>query len=146
MITLYIITLSFYLSLLDDYDEYKSIHVYISSYLSIPTSFFTTLSLSKSIYLSTTGCSFNIVFFSNSRNIATSPSPALGCYYWLYKKLPEPIGVTVHSYCVRSFESRDVGEGGVAVNFEKKQIFSWTPCCIDRGMMMLEWLTAKAQH
>ena len=32
----------------------------------------------------TTGCSLNIVFFSkNSLKFATSPSPALGCY-WLY--------------------------------------------------------------
>ena len=35
-----------------------------------------------------TGCSSNIVFFSeNPRKFATSPSPALGCY-WLYKKFP----------------------------------------------------------
>ena len=35
-----------------------------------------------------TGCSLNIVFLSkNSRKFATSPSPALGCY-WSYKKLP----------------------------------------------------------
>ena len=35
-----------------------------------------------------TGCSLTIVFFSeNSRKIATSPSPAL-CCYWSYKKLP----------------------------------------------------------
>ena len=34
-----------------------------------------------------TGCSLNIVFFpKNSRKFATSPSPALGCY-WLYKKI-----------------------------------------------------------
>ena len=33
-----------------------------------------------------TGCSSNIVFFSkNFHYLATSPSPALGCY-WLYKK------------------------------------------------------------
>ena len=33
------------------------------------------------------GCSLNIVFFSkNSRKFATSPSPALDCY-WLFKKL-----------------------------------------------------------
>ena len=38
--------------------------------------------------LAYTGRSLNIVFFSkNSRKFATSPSPALGCY-WLYKKLP----------------------------------------------------------
>ena len=35
-----------------------------------------------------TGCSLNIEFFpKNSRKFATSPSPALGCY-WSYKKLP----------------------------------------------------------
>ena len=28
-----------------------------------------------------------VFFFKNSRKFATSPSPALGCY-WLYKKLP----------------------------------------------------------
>ena len=35
-----------------------------------------------------------------------------------------PIGVTVHSHCVESFEKTysDVGEGGVAVNCEKKTI------------------------
>ena len=33
-----------------------------------------------------TGISLNIVFFSkNSRKFASSPSPAIGCYYWLYK-------------------------------------------------------------
>ena len=36
------------------------------------------------------------------RKFATSPSAALGCY-WLYKNY-QPIGVTVHSYCVESFE------------------------------------------
>ena len=44
----------------------------------------------------------------------------LGCY-WLYNNY-QPIGVTVHSHCVKSFEgsySSDVGEGGVAVNCEK---------------------------
>ena len=50
-----------------------------------------------------TGCSLNIVFFSkNSRKFATSPSQALGCYM-LYKNY-QPIGVTVHSHCVESFE------------------------------------------
>ena len=43
------------------------------------------------------------MFFSkNSRKFATSPSPALDCY-WLYKNY-QPIGVTVHSHCVESFE------------------------------------------
>ena len=37
---------------------------------------------------SSTGCSLNIVFFCQDfLKFATSPSPALGCY-WLYKKLP----------------------------------------------------------
>ena len=41
-------------------------------------------------------------FFSkNSRKFATSPSPALGCY-WLYKKLPANRRVQLH--CVESFE------------------------------------------
>ena len=50
-----------------------------------------------------TECSLHIVFFSkNSGKFATSPSPALGCY-WLYKNY-QPIGVTVHLYCVEIFE------------------------------------------
>ena len=68
-----------------------------------------------------TGCSLNIVFFpKNSLKFPTSPSLALVCY-WLYKK-GQPIGATVHSHCVENFEGllqRYVGEGGVAVNFEK---------------------------
>ena len=54
-------------------------------------------------------------FFKNSRKFATSPSPALGCF-WLYKKL-KPIGVTVHSHFVIALKVsyNDVGEGGVAV-------------------------------
>ena len=50
-----------------------------------------------------TGCSLNIVFFpKNCRKFATPPSSAL-CCYWLYKNC-QPIGVTVHSHCVESFE------------------------------------------
>ena len=48
--------------------------------------------------------------------------PTIGC-----TKSYEPIGVTVHLHCVKSFEgvnSSDVGEGSVAVNCEKKHIFS----------------------
>ena len=44
-------------------------------------------------------------FSKNSRKIATSPSPALDCY-WLYKN-HQPIEVTVHAvllHCVESFE------------------------------------------
>ena len=64
------------------------------------------------------------VFFKNSRKFATSPSPALGCY-WLYNKNYQPKGVTVHSHCVESSEVSytDVGEGGVAVNCEKTHFF-----------------------
>ena len=44
-----------------------------------------------------------LFFFSkNSRKFATSPSPALDCY-WLHKNY-QPIGVTVHSYYVESSE------------------------------------------
>ena len=47
-------------------------------------------------------------------------SAAVGC-----TKNYQPIGVTVHSHCVESFEGifSDVGEGGVAVNCEKTQFF-----------------------
>jgi len=49
-----------------------------------------------------TGCSLNIVFFPRISN-------------W---------SVPVHSHCVESFEGLfDVGEGWVAVNFEKTQFF-----------------------
>ena len=41
-------------------------------------------------------------FFKNSRKFATTPSTARGCY-WLYKNY-QPIGVTVHSHCVESFD------------------------------------------
>ena len=44
-------------------------------------------------------------------------SAAIGC-----TKNCQPIGVTVHTHCVESFEglfNSDVGEGGVAVNCEK---------------------------
>ena len=53
-------------------------------------------------------CSLNIVFF----------------FPRILKSLP--IGATVHSHCVESFEGllkRNAGEGGVAVNCEKTQFF-----------------------
>ena len=78
----------------------------------------------RSLLLFDTGCPLNIVFFSkNSRKFATSPSPALGCY-WLYKNY-QPIGVAVHSHCVRALKVSysDVGKGGVAENCEKTQFF-----------------------
>ena len=52
-------------------------------------------------------------------------SAAIGC-----TKNCRPIGVTVHSHCVESFEKNysDVGEeGGVAVNCEKNTIFPEHP-------------------
>ena len=64
------------------------------------------------------------VFSKNSRKFATSPTPALGCY-WFYKNY-QPMGVALHSRCVESFEGllqQYVGEGGVAVNCEKTQFF-----------------------
>ena len=69
-----------------------------------------------------TGCSLNIVYFF-PRILESLPllprqhSAAIGC-----TKKYQPIGVTVHSHCVESFEGisySDVGEGGVAVNCEK---------------------------
>ena len=41
----------------------------------------------------------------------------------------QPIGVTVHSHCIESFEGlySDVGEGGVTVNCEKNTIFPEHP-------------------
>ena len=51
----------------------------------------------------TTGCSYNIVFFQ--RILESSPprprqhSTAIGC-----TKIYQPLGVTVHSHCVESFE------------------------------------------
>ena len=74
-----------------------------------------------------------MVFFSkNSRKFATSPSPALN-YYWLYKNY-QPIRVTVHLHSVESFEGllqRCIGEGGVAVNSEKKTHFFLNTVSID---------------
>ena len=57
-------------------------------------------------------------FPKNSRKFSTSLSPAIGC-----TKNEQPIGVTVHSHFVES----DVGEGGVAVNFEKNKILPEYP-------------------
>ena len=62
-------------------------------------------------------------FFSkNSRKCAASPSPALGCY-WSYKKLPankSDIRIALRAFMV---SYSDVGDGGVAVNCEKKTHF-----------------------
>ena len=61
------------------------------------------------------------VFFSRIlESLPTLPrqhSTSIGC-----KKNYQPIGLTVHSHCVQSFENllqRYVGEGGIAVNCEK---------------------------
>ena len=98
----------------------------ILDFLAIWFGYYTSPSLYKINYIflnrvaRSTGCSLNIVFFSkNSRKFATSPSPALGCY-WLYKNY-QPIGVAVHSHCVRALKVSysDVGKGGVAENCEK---------------------------
>ena len=47
----------------------------------------------------------------------------------LVQKINQPIGVTVRRISLRALEvsHRDVGEGGVAVNFEETKT-SWTPC------------------
>ena len=59
------------------------------------------------------------VFPENSRKFATSPSPALGCY-WLYKILPAN-----GSDCTLALKVSysDEGEGGVAGNCEKTPFF-----------------------
>ena len=86
--------------------------------------FFSTLLNDLLVCHKCTGCSLDIVFFSNnSQKFATSSFPALGCY-WLYKNY-QPIGVAVHSHCVRALKVSysDVGKGGVAENCEKTQFF-----------------------
>ena len=67
-----------------------------------------------------TGCSLNIDFFPKILEIfpplPRQHSAVVGC-----TKIDQPIGVTVHSHCLESFEVSysDVGEGGVAVNCKK---------------------------
>jgi len=81
------------------------------------------------VKLSATGCSLNIVFFpKNSRKFATSPSPALGCY-WLYKKLPanwSDCTLALRWELWRSFTAMKAREW-LQRNL-KKHNFSWTPC------------------
>ena len=77
------------------------------------------------IHLFYTGCSLNIVFFSKRILESLLPLPrqhsaAIGC-----TKNYQPIDETVHWHCVESYS--DVGEGGVAVNCEKKKTFSEHP-------------------
>ena len=74
-------------------------------------------------------CSLNIVVFFSRILESLSPLPrqhsaAIGC-----TKSYQPIGVTVHSNCVESFEVSysDVIEGAAAVNCEKSSIFSEHP-------------------
>ena len=72
-----------------------------------------------------TGCSLKTVSFP--RILESLPplprqhSAAIGCM-----KNYQPIGVTVHSYCVESFVGsyKDVGEGEVAVNSELKKFLN----------------------
>ena len=87
------------------YCSLKHFLIYLACVFPLPSLCFSYVSLSLLTHLVSyaTGCSLNSVFFSkNSRKFATSPSPALGCY-WLYKNY-QPIGMTVHSHCVESFE------------------------------------------
>ena len=73
-----------------------------------------------------TGCSLNIIVFF-SRSLESLPphphqhSAAIGC-----TKYYQPIGVTVHSHCIESFEGV-YSEGGIAVNCEKNTIFPEHP-------------------
>ena len=83
----------------------------------------------KLTFIIDTGCSLNIVFFPRTLESLPLPprqhSAAIGC-----TKNYQPIGVTVHSHCVESFEGflqclqSDLGEGGVAVNCRKTHNFS----------------------
>ena len=64
-----------------------------------------------------------------SKILETSPSPALGCY-WLYKKLPaNRSDYTRIALRALKVPYSDVGDGGVAVNCEKKTIFPEHPVC-----------------
>ena len=68
------------------------------------------------------------VFSKNSRKFATSPSPALGCY-WLYKKLPanrSDCTLALHWELWRSLTAMKAREGLQWI--VKKHNFSWTPC------------------
>ena len=68
------------------------------------------------------------MFFSkNSRKFATSPSPALGCY-WLYKKLPankSDCTLVLRWELWRSLSAMKAREGLQWI--VKKHNFSWTP-------------------
>ena len=75
---------------------------------------------------SNTGCSLNVVFFfKNSRKFATSPYPALGCY-WLYKNY-QPKGVTCIALRTLKVSYSDENKGEVAVNCEKITQFFLNP-------------------
>ena len=71
-------------------------------------------------FRATTGCSLNVVFFFQEFWKVCHLSLA-STRLLLFTKHYQPIGVTVHSHYVESFEGpySDVGEGGVAVNWEK---------------------------
>ena len=74
------------------------------------------------------GIHYILCFFSkNSRKFATSPSPALGCY-WLYKKWPANRSdcTLAMRWELRRFYN-DLGEGGVALNCGKHTIFPEHP-------------------
>ena len=77
-----------------------------------------------------TGSSLNIVFFFPRilESLSTPPrqhSAAIGC-----TKNYQPIGVAVHSHCVRALKVSysDVGKGGFAENCEKTPCISHIPC------------------
>ena len=64
------------------------------------------------------------VFPKNYRKFATSPSPELGCY-WLYQKNSsqlEWLYTLLRWELWRSLTAIDVDEGGVAVNWGKKNL------------------------
>ena len=74
-----------------------------------------------------TGRALNIVFFSkNSLKFATTPSPALRCF-WLYKKLIANRLFTRIALRALTVSYSDVAREGLQWIVEKHN-FSWTPC------------------
>ena len=72
------------------------------------------------------------VFSKNSRKFATSPSPALACF-WLYRKLPSNRSDCTLELRWELWRSlSDVGEGLVALNCEKNMIFPEYPVSISQ--------------
>ena len=78
--------------------------------------------ITKISYVFIKYCFFFSRILKSLQPLPRQHSAVIGCTKNCTKK---PIGVTVHSHCVESFEGlySDVGEGGIAVNCEKTQFF-----------------------